>query len=182
MFFAINLSQDCRARIFQIIEDLKNYSEPIKWEAFEKLHITTLFLGDVYDSVLDHLIGEAEKKLPIIGCSTVAFNEIGVFPNMKGPRVIWMGIQKNEIVELIAETLIMIALELGIKVDDKKFHPHVTLGRVKGKLSSPFITELKNIKFDSFSENIESVELMKSQLDRFGSKYYIHKKFNLREN
>lgn len=182
MFFAINLSHECRTRIFDLIEELKNFSEPIKWEQFEKLHITTVFLGDVHESDIIKLVKETEIKLSRIENTVVSFNGIGVFPNMMSPKVIWVGIKKNEIVESIAEAVTSIAREVGIDVDERKFHPHVTLGRVKGKVSQNFIVELKTLTFEPFTDSIRSVELMKSELDRFGSKYYIHTKFNLREN
>lgn len=182
MFFAINLSQECRERIFEIIEELKNYSQPIKWEQLEKLHITTLFLGDVHESIISKICETAQPNLSQIERTEISFNQVGVFPNLKSPRVLWIGIKKNEIVESIAEAVTSIAREIGIDVDERKFHPHVTLGRVKGQVSNDFISKLKIIKFTSFTDSIESVELMKSELDRFGSKYYIHTKFNLREN
>ncbi|MBU2445848.1 MAG: RNA 2',3'-cyclic phosphodiesterase [Bacteroidetes bacterium] len=182
MFFAINLSEDCRRRIFEIIEELKNFSEPIKWEQFEKLHITTVFLGDVHESIIPKICETAQPNLSQIERTEISFNQVGVFPNLKSPRVIWIGIKKNEIIEMIGDALTSIARGSGIDLEERKFHPHVTLGRVKGQVSNDFISKFNNIKFTSFTDSIGSVELMKSELDRFGSKYYIHTKFNLREN
>jgi len=182
MFFAVNLSERCRSRIFSLMNEFKNYSEPIKWESFEKLHITTLFLGDIDTSVIPILVQSVKMKLEVIGNTEIYFQSLGAFPNFKNPRVIWIGIKENLAIERIGLELASCASQIGIEVEERNFHPHVTIGRVKGRISPAFIDKLRDYSFESFIERINSVELMKSELDRFGSKYYIHKKFNLREN
>lgn len=164
------------------MEEFKNEPEPIKWESFEKLHITTLFLGDIDTSLIPILVQNVELKLKEISGTEIHFNNLGAFPNFKNPRVIWIGIKKNPIIENIAEELKICANQIGVDIEERSFHPHVTIGRAKGNVSSAFIDCLKNYRIESFGEWFNSVELMKSELDRFGSKYYIHKKFNLREN
>ncbi len=180
LFFAFNLSETVRYRILQIQQDLKSFDEPVKWEPVEKFHITGLFLGDVEESLLGDLRIETDSIAKRFEAQKVTFTKIGVFPNLKNARVIWIGIEDNPFIMQIAEGLRMIANNFKIEIDEKKFHPHVTLGRVKNHLSKEFIDYFEKYEFERFSDYISSVDLMKSKLDRFGSKYYIQSKFNLK--
>lgn len=180
LFFAFNLSETVRTRIFQVQQDLKRFEEHIKWEPIEKFHITGLFLGNVEESLISDLAIKADLIAKKFKSQKVTFTKIGVFPNLKNARVIWIGIEDNPIITQIAEELKMIANYFKIEIDEKTFHPHVTLGRVKNRLSKEFINYFEKYTFERFSDYISSVDLMKSILDRFGSKYYIQSKFNLK--
>ncbi|MCX8009935.1 MAG: RNA 2',3'-cyclic phosphodiesterase [Ignavibacteria bacterium] len=181
LFFALNLSEECRKKIFSITEDFKKFNQPVKWEPIEKLHITMLFLGNVEEKKQRKLEVDAEELAMQYSKRTLKFNSVGVFPNERRARVIWVGIEKDEMLTELAESLKTIAKNLKIEIDEKKFHPHVTLGRVKDGLSDEFIKYFQSYKFENFQENVFSLDLMNSKLEPTGSKYFVLSRYNFKE-
>ncbi len=181
LFFAINFSQEFKERFYSISKDFQTFHEPIKYEPIEKLHLTLLFLGEVNESLIT-IINEKVKPLTeIFSFEKILFDKVGVFKNFKQPRILWIGAEENLELKNLSEELKLIAHELNITIDEKDFHPHITIGRIKGLLSREFIEFIKSYKFEPFSVVIESFQLMESRLDRSGSKYYIQESYKFKE-
>jgi 2'-5' RNA ligase len=62
---------------------------------------------------------------------------------------------------------------------DKKFHSHVTLARIKTPLKISDVEKIKNIK-GNFYCDVKSFELMASTLKPSGSEYKVIKSFPLK--
>ena len=131
-------------------------------------HLTLKFLGEV-----------AEDKLPIIKKSlkkikfepfSIYLDKIGFFPNENYIRVVWIGLKPvdkiNELQQKIDDSLI------SIFPKDKRFHPHITLCRIKFiKDKSKFIENLKNIEIEEKKTDIDKFKLIKSTLTPKGPVY-----------
>lgn len=55
---------------------------------------------------------------------------VGVFPDLRAPRILWVGVEGAELFELherVQECLI----KLAIKPDQRPFSPHISIGRMK---------------------------------------------------
>ena len=151
------------------VEDfLKYVNSNIKAGAIKSFHLTLKFLGDVHDNRLDAII----KALNNIEFNKFALNlsDIGFFPNSKHPRIVFAGVKPwKEIIALqkkIDESMQAIGFQ-----KDRKFHPHITLARVKNKFSmEQVIIEPKTINVDSF-------KLIKSTLTPDGPVYKTIKTF-----
>ena len=97
---------------------------------------------------------------------------MGVFPNLKNPKVIWVGIEKEG-----AKRLTQLSNEVGTKLTtigfekDKKFKPHLTVFRVKKKIDdiSSIMKDFETIEFGS--ETITKIKLKKSVLSPKGPEY-----------
>ncbi|MCX8056242.1 MAG: RNA 2',3'-cyclic phosphodiesterase [Ignavibacteria bacterium] len=179
LFFAVNFNDSVKEKIFSITKKLKEFQEPVKYEPIEKLHLTLLFLGSVEENLIHHFDERIKKILKEFSKTNLTFNKLGVFKNFKQPRVIWIGTEENLILKNLANELKVISTQFGIITEEKEFSPHITLGRVKGKLSPKFIEYLKNFSFEPFSADVQSFELMESILAPEGSKYFIKKSFEL---
>ena len=102
----------------------------------------------------------------------VVLKGVGGFPNLKNPRVIWVGIDKNG-----GEKLTSIANEIATKLTmlgfkkDKKFKPHLTIFRMKKKISdiSSIMKEYEALEFGT--EIISKIKLKKSVLSPKGPEY-----------
>ena len=105
---------------------------------------------------------------------SLAAKGIGVFPNVRRPRVIWAGLegQLEALVNLQQELDARLA-DLGFARETRAFKSHLTLGRVKGKIASgrmrAAIDELKEFESESFE--INQVILFKSELRPTGAVY-----------
>jgi RNA 2',3'-cyclic 3'-phosphodiesterase len=64
----------------------------------------------------------------------VEVHGLGAFPNASRPRVVWAGVTATNINALneLQQSVIGSLERIGHGPDDPRFHPHVTLGRIKG--------------------------------------------------
>lgn len=180
LFFAVNFSDEIKEKFYQISSQLQKFNEPVKYEPIEKLHLTLLFLGNVEESLIKELNQGANEISKNYFKSELYFEKLGVFKNFNQPRVIWIGTKENPKLREISEQLRLLAHNLNIAIDEKEFSPHITLGRVKGKLSESFIEFLKSFSFEPFTAEVNSFELMESKLEPSGSKYFVKSTYILK--
>ena len=102
---------------------------------------------------------------------------IGVFPSVKNARVIWAGIRGHtDLLENLAVQLNKALNEqLGLKLEKRRFSPHLTLVRVKQKIAPAKMVQL----LEKFTEDqsdkffVSDLNLFKSELKANGA---IHSK------
>jgi len=159
-------------------EELKEYftelqnnllKENVKLTLTKTYHSTLKFLGEVQETNIEK-IKEQLKKIKLEEFE-VNLDDIGVFPNENYIRVVWVGINpKEKIIELqknIEDSL----KEFDFK-KDFRFHPHITLARVKFVKDKPnFIASLKKIKIDRKKYMVKIFKLIKSTLTPEGPVY-----------
>ena len=104
----------------------------MNWVRPESIHLTLKFLGSVEASSIPQFLSVLEP----IGDRTNKFSldvhGVGVFPNRQRPRVFWVGVsgQTQSLQRLVSE--VSAALDpLGFSPEDKAYHPHLTLARIK---------------------------------------------------
>ncbi|OHE59301.1 MAG: 2'-5' RNA ligase [Thermodesulfovibrio sp. RBG_19FT_COMBO_42_12] len=172
-FIAIEIPDPIKRDIGEFIEILKKYNVDVKWVIHENLHFTLKFLGNTPEVLLPE-IREALLKivLPYEPFYIKIFT-IGVFPNRKYPRVIWVGVKDSWILKKLTNDIEDSMSLLGYQKEDKEFIPHLTLGRVRSQKGIVnLIYELDNFKEKDFgSVNIEGIKLMKSELTPTGAEY-----------
>jgi RNA 2',3'-cyclic 3'-phosphodiesterase len=159
------------ARLHQSLgEDL------VRWVPVENMHLTLKFLGDVPANHLDFL----KQSLVQIAGSSAAFDlqvdGLGAFPNLKQPRVLWIGIQAGSNLHNIQKNIESAMDRLGYKKEERPFSPHLTLGRIR-----PATSPSDNVKIRDALQAIQlgrigtarvnSVHLFKSDLSPAGSQY-----------
>ncbi len=174
-FFALNMSERAQGEIFKIQKELSEIKSDIKWEPKEKFHITLKFLGDVDEQILKNLTDELKYELKDFGKFDLLYKGLGCFPNMRLPRVIWIGAEDNE-KKLFAlnKSIEEKAKSYNFERESNKFHPHITLGRVKGsKGVNDVIKILKELNHEAINDTASEVYVMKSILQKTGSVYEI---------
>ena len=173
-FIAIDLPESVKSFLSEAQEALKSYGFGVKWVRPQNIHLTLIFLGDTATADTDK-IAEA-MTLAAMNCPIVSLTAkgIGVFPNVRRPRVIWAGL--NGQVQTLAnlqQTLNAHLANLGFATDTRAFKSHLTLGRVKGKIAlDKMIAAIDNLKeFESESFETREVILFKSELRPSGAVY-----------
>jgi 2'-5' RNA ligase len=138
------------------------------------------FLGDINTLAIEKTLIVLQKlSSQYHSFQIVLSKKIGVFPNFKKPRVIWIGIEEgyNEVKKIYYD----IERELKNKPFyryDNKFSPHITLGRVKYiKYPANLAEFLRNHEHKDISQLIQSIELMESKLTSNGPIYTVISKF-----
>jgi RNA 2',3'-cyclic 3'-phosphodiesterase len=135
LFVAIELDQAARDAIAKEQNRVKKAlgghgdESTVRWVRPEHIHLTLVFLGDVSE---DRGQAVVEVMREPFRCDrfAVVFGGIGVFPRHGSPRVLWLGLKQgaSEVVTLQHEVSGRLA-NLGIALEDRAFHPHLTLGR-----------------------------------------------------
>jgi len=133
LFVAVDLSEEARqamaAEQKRIAAALAGRQTSLKWVRQEHLHLTLVFLGSVDEArgraVVD-TIGRDVDAAPF----DMVFDGVGAFPPHGEPRVLWTGVTQGaaELVALHRE-LAPRAAALEIALEERSFHPHLTLGR-----------------------------------------------------
>ncbi len=126
LFVAIPIPAEIRKRIWAAAEPFEERG--IKLVEMENYHITLQFIGEFKDV---HKVISALRRVPFEPIE-VKIAGSGGFPTKERPRVIWIGAENEqgklrELTEAVGKALD----EEGIPHDEKPFHGHVTVARVK---------------------------------------------------
>lgn len=170
-FIAIETPKDIRDNIGVLQTQLKpSLGNLVRWVAIENMHLTLIFLGEVKEDFLNQVKEQLTSVVKMVMPFEANIKGFGAFPSQRSPRIIWVGMDKgkNEVIDL--QSRIEKALKtIGYKPEDRKFHPHLTIGRVKG-----FIKETTNIfeaNYTSRNFLVKSIVLFKSTLRPQGPIY-----------
>ena len=134
VFLAVELSSDIRQKLFSLQQQLKAMLPPMNWIRPESIHLTLKFLGSIDTSQIPYILSVIEPIGKRQGDFSIEIQGLGVFPYVTRPRIFWVGIsgKSPNLQELVLE--IEAALEpLGFPPEEKAYHPHLTLARIKGE-------------------------------------------------
>ena len=136
----------------------------------QNLHFTLQFLGEISENDVEKI----RQSLKSIKFSPfkIKFKGIGTFPNMRSPRVIWIGTDKdsaNSLLEL-ARKVEEVLSPLGF-MSDKSFKPHLTIFRIKNKIGNVSKDLEKFEIYDCGSQEIFNIKLKQSILTPKGPLY-----------
>ena len=144
----------------------------MRWELSEKFHLTLKFLGDVEESKLRALSQKLQENVSSVSDFSITLSTLGAFPFIQHPKILWIGAVQHEQLQLLAATVDETASIFGIAREQRPFHAHVTLGRVKQDRRVHGLTEvLKSIMFQPIIVECNEVQVVASQLRPFGSVY-----------
>ena len=184
-FISLNVSNEIKEEFYEIQNEVKknigeSQTDSIRWEKRDKFHMTLFFLGDVLPEKIKEISYELKSvNLDSQTCDILfKANLINAFPNLKYPRVLIVELMNEDKKAMeLYEKIKQVLKRFGFK-PDKKFHPHITLGRVKKNQKVNLIEIVDNISFN-LSFSINSFYLMESKLDYRGSVYKIINRFPL---
>lgn len=173
-FVACELPREIRSAIGQIQQNLKQSRLRLKWVRPENLHLTLAFLGEVEAERIEAISGvvrtAARGYAPLLICA----KGIGVFPGMRRPRVLWVGIggQRQELTQLQAAVAGGLAA-VGFPREKRPFKGHLTIGRVKAAVDTRRLGEAlaTYADFESAGFTIDQVVVFRSQLRPDGPVY-----------
>lgn len=149
-----------------------------RWTKREQFHLTLRFLGNVPVSRVEELAQAARVVCRAFAPLRLTAARIGVFPNARRPRVIWVGI--SDLDERLGPlwSAVQSAMQpFTEEQPEREFTGHVTLGRIN-KLPPTEAKDLARaaVKFDKtvFGEwRANQVELMRSELLPQGARHTV---------
>ncbi len=168
-FIAVDLPE----KIKEKLRNVKFDERVVKIILPSDYHITLKFLGDVTESKLERV----KKELARIRLKPfkLKIGKIGFVPNSRFARVIWIGIMpKRKIIKLkedIDNALVFLFER------EKKFEPHITLGRIKSVRNKDRFMEMASLEIEG-EFKADSFKLIKSELTKEGSRYDVIEEYS----
>ena len=96
-------------------------------------HLTVLFLGEVDERKVDELSRGFTAALGGVPSFEVQLRGVGVFPNERSPRILWVGVDEGaEALGRLHDRLADAARAAGLTVESRPFVPHLTVRRLRG--------------------------------------------------
>lgn len=159
-----------------IVEIKSQYSDMpgVSWIKPEGAHLTIKFLGEIGIDVIDGLACALEPVMAKVRPFKMKIEDAGVFPNVARPRVLWFGVKDEKNLKQIHLKVDEEARKVGISKEEKNYHPHITIARIKGDEVPERLKDfLKEFKGKTLWEDIEinSVVIYKSILRADGAEY-----------
>lgn len=172
-FIAIEIPQSVQALLKPVQAHLQSEIRKASWTKSGNFHLTLKFLGDVRSEAVD-IVSEAVQNIAATQKPfSIVFGGIGAFPTRDRPRVIWVGVKRGaETVTHLAKSVNRALKPLGFAIDNR-FHPHLTLGRLRIPMN---LQPLKNVlhKYDTIdgaTVNVTEITVMQSRLHPNGAIY-----------
>lgn len=103
----------------------------IKYTDKTQHHITLSFLGDTSAEQVSALCASLETIKCSLNRMDIHLRGIGVFKSGQKPSAVWVGIEPNTTLDNLWFDINKRVEADNIKIEKRKFSPHLTLGRIK---------------------------------------------------
>jgi len=176
-FIAVEIPGLILEGIAELINEMRKFqTEGINYVRVENIHVTLKFLGEFDDNDIESFCGDLSKI--VWKANRVETLSIGGFPDLKDPRVLWIGLKDNPGLFALRTSIEDVCRNFGILPDDKEFKPHLTIARIKGKMNYRLANFLEQYPQDSFGSFLpKRFHLFQSKLTSAGPEYRIIRSF-----
>jgi len=181
-FLAIELPKPILRKIEEVQGDLRSTRADVRWVNPEKIHLTLKFFKNIEESRIEPIFKSIEEPIRNTLPFSLEVRGVGAFPHLRNPRVIWMGLVDGREVLVSFQRQIETQLEkIGFQPEDRPFHPHLTLGRMKSSRGKEeLVGRMERHKEEEFGDfQVERVILFKSDLKPSGPIYTLLKEIKL---
>jgi RNA 2',3'-cyclic 3'-phosphodiesterase len=183
-FFAFELPEGFMRYYAQEVYPLITGLEGVRAVAPENCHITLKFLGDTEEEKLEEIAKRVAARVQERQPVETSFTGIGCFPDMKRPRVIWLGFDDGgrkirEISKIVDDAVHV----FGIEMEKRPFQAHVTAGRVKTAVRQEDLKQVSDmVSRKMYIEKIklDVITFFESRLTPKGSVYSVIAKIPLK--
>jgi 2'-5' RNA ligase len=169
-FIAVNIAPSVATKVAQLVAELQSGPASVKWVKEGSLHVTLQFLGDVDMARIPEIAQAVKQAAAEVDPFEMICRGIGAFPNLERPRTLWIGVERGAEELCDVQRRIEARLsELGFRPEARKFHPHLTLGRVKHSRPRELAQMLEGREnFQAGATLVSEVVVYSSQLEREG--------------
>ena len=175
LFLALPIAPEILDSLGEGVDTLRETRAPVRWVRPEGMHLTVKFLGDTENKKISYLAQALNTVCGEFEPFPMSVTGIGAYPNMRHPRVVWAGVEE------FSGTLLRLAggvedacAKLGWPRDKREFSPHVTVGRVKGKINISRLAQAVGTMDDNLwgTQTVNSLVLYSSELKQEGAAVY----------
>jgi 2'-5' RNA ligase len=177
-FIAIDLPRPIQDALDRVSHDLQSHQAAgvVRWVPAKNIHLTLKFLGEVSSNNLELLVKILQSEITRQRCFEIQVSELGAFPSIHRPRVIWVGVQAPPALLALQRSVEVETIRLGYSAEERPFSAHLTLGRVSHNATPEDVrtigTILASAKVGSLgTASVERVRLFRSDLEPGGAVY-----------
>ncbi len=174
-FLAFELPEDIKKKVARISVAAKNTGLDAGWAKPDNIHLTMVFLGDMAEKDMPDIISSIDNALKDTAPFEIRLSGMGVFPDIRRPRVMWLGLN-GDIERLSAlRDRLQAPLELfGVEQEKRAFAPHLTLARFRRPVKDAILLKKLREKYSDITGpdgRLDELILFKSELRQGGSVY-----------
>jgi 2'-5' RNA ligase len=136
-FVALNPSVAVARRVAEEVERQKaaiGEGVRVAWVPAANYHLTLRFLGTIEEELLEALVVRLRRVAARHASPEIKAGGFGAFPapeTGKKPNVLWVGFDGGKALSELQRDVEAAMVELGFAKEERPFHPHLTVGRVK---------------------------------------------------
>jgi 2'-5' RNA ligase len=175
LFLAIELPDPIRQSILRLAKTLRRFDVPEKsLIRRENLHLTLKFIGEVTDPAVSPMC-DVLRQIPTPASFRLQPSHLGCLPERGEVRIISVGLDGQlDLLQSLYEGIESASSSLGLRKEGRRFHPHITVARLRKTLPSSARQELERIPLpDSAGMEFDVREfvLMQSVFEPAGVRY-----------
>lgn len=181
-FIAIELNDQVKQVIQKFQDHLKPLGCDISWVKPENAHLTLKFLGDVKMKIIPSVTETLANLCRDLRFFDTTLTQPGVFPDLRHPRVVWIGLDDTEgKLGQLAGSLETALENIGFSAkggakggkERRDFRAHITVGRIRTlKNVTQLCDAIKGFTVpSSIKQSVSEVAFFKSTLNPQGSIY-----------
>jgi 2'-5' RNA ligase len=174
LFIAIDFAENVAAKLQDIAFGLPGAA----WVPAHQYHLTLRFLGETPEHVLENIV-HALREVRAESFH-LELKGVGHFPLRGNPEVLWVGVSSNDSLSRLNRKLEASLGRAGVGPEGRKFHPHVTLARLKngaGRHAGDF--EVLHSLFKIPGVPVERFHLYSSRLTPEGAIHTVEASYGL---
>ena len=176
LFIAVNLPDAEKTRLAHALQAVAVPDLPARWVESDSLHITLKFLGEVPQARLPAVTAALAEAVDGAVAFDVALGGFGAFPSLSRPSILWVGVQAGPGMAELHRLIEGAYAPLGFPPDERAFHPHITVARVRkdGRIRDRQAMDRMRADFDYKTEfRVTAADLMHSRLGASRPRYEI---------
>ncbi|MDD5089386.1 MAG: RNA 2',3'-cyclic phosphodiesterase [Candidatus Wallbacteria bacterium] len=134
VFVALDLKEEDRLKLEEKFEPLRVECAGIRLTALQNLHVTVRFIGEIEEKLLKPLILELSGLAEFHQQYRLHLAGLTGLPSVSHARVLAVEVN-NEEVRYLAAKIEKIVCGMGFAPEQRNFRAHLTLARIKNRLS-----------------------------------------------
>ncbi len=171
-FLALRPDDEVLKALKAFQQELSQAGIDARWVSLDAIHLTIQFLGDVRENELPEIERGLAEAIATVKPFDVEFRGLGVFPNQKRPRVVWVGLHGDGIAT-VADVVETVLSPLGFPPEEREMTPHITIGRLRSMRGTETLVRTIRTSTDRGfgTSHVTGLTLYRSQLRPDGAVY-----------
>jgi len=178
-FVAIEIPEPLKLSLDRSVEEIRSGLKDglIRWVRLESMHLTLKFLGEIEREQVHTIQGVLDQVAARFSGFSLEIAGFGCFPNFSRPRVVWVGFKPEggDLPRLQSELASRLE-KIGFEREQRGYHSHLTLGRVRKGLSGSDMKQLSGWAQEAQigtigNFEVDAISLIQSVLQPDGAVY-----------